>query len=290
VAEPKRIFICYRKDDAAWVALNLGDRLERVWPEQVFVDADHIVAGSTYDEVIMSALRSSAVVVAVIGPKWDEQLQERLTQRGTRDWVREELTEALALKLPIIPVLVDGARLTPVDRLPAPLQRLHGFHWVKLSSDARRHGMEELVDAIRQHLLPPPATTTATSAPLAGPPPSAPAASPGRPPKPPQRPPWITAEGTDTHGRWAEFSVDRVVQRLRWIAPGSFEMGSEAGFLGLFGGEAKRGGDETRHRVTLSRGFWMADTACTQGLWQAVTGQNPSHFKGDLTLPVERVS
>jgi sulfatase modifying factor 1 len=28
-----------------------------------------------------------------------------------------------------------------------------------------------------------------------------------------------------------------------------------------------------QHEVTLSHGFWLADTACTQALWQAVTGQ-----------------
>ena len=44
-----------------------------------------------------------------------------------------------------------------------------------------------------------------------------------------------------------------------------------------------------QHRVTLTRGFWLADTACTQALWQAVMGANPSHFKG-ADRPVEQVS
>jgi sulfatase modifying factor 1 len=29
--------------------------------------------------------------------------------------------------------------------------------------------------------------------------------------------------------------------------------------------------NEVQHEVRLSRGFWLADTACTQALWQAVT-------------------
>ena len=33
----------------------------------------------------------------------------------------------------------------------------------------------------------------------------------------------------------------------------------------------------------------MFDTACTQALWQAVMGDNPSHFKGP-DRPVEQVS
>jgi hypothetical protein len=48
--------------------------------------------------------------------------------------------------------------------------------------------------------------------------------------------------------------------------------------------------DEVQHEVTLSRGFWLADTACTQALWQAVTGNNPSRFKDDPRNPVEKVS
>ena len=44
-----------------------------------------------------------------------------------------------------------------------------------------------------------------------------------------------------------------------------------------------------RHEVTISRGFWLADIACTQALWQAVMGNNPSQFQGP-DRPVENVS
>ncbi len=36
--------------------------------------------------------------------------------------------------------------------------------------------------------------------------------------------------------------------------------------------------------------LWLAETPCTQELWEAVMGDNPSHFKGDDRRPVERVS
>ena len=41
--------------------------------------------------------------------------------------------------------------------------------------------------------------------------------------------------------------------------------------------------------MTLTHGFWLADTTCTQSLWQTVMGENPSHFKG-ADRPVEMVS
>ena len=72
---------------------------------------------------------------------------------------------------------------------------------------------------------------------------------------------------------------------MRWIEPGTFMMGSPKD-------EAQRevyGGDETLHQVTLSKGFWLGATTVTQELWQAVTGDNPSEFKGD-ERPVEQVS
>lgn len=53
--------------------------------------------------------------------------------------------------------------------------------------------------------------------------------------------------------------------------------------------EATRTSDEQQVRVRISRGFWMARTECTQAQWKAVTGEDPSHFKGD-DLPVDRIS
>ncbi len=42
--------------------------------------------------------------------------------------------------------------------------------------------------------------------------------------------------------------------------------------------------------ITVTHGYWLADTPCTQALWVAVMGRNPSCFKGSLRLPVENVS
>ena len=93
---------------------------------------------------------------------------------------------------------------------------------------------------------------------------------------------WATAWGQDRFGVWQEFSLHGVTQRLRWIKPGTFWMGSPES-------EPERRNDETRHQVTLTQGYWLAETACTQALWQAVMGENPSHFKGE-ERPVEEVS
>lgn len=50
---------------------------------------------------------------------------------------------------------------------------------------------------------------------------------------------------------------------LHWCPPGSFVMGSPDT-------EAGRDSYETEHKVTLTKGFWMAETETTQGQWSAV--------------------
>jgi formylglycine-generating enzyme required for sulfatase activity len=100
------------------------------------------------------------------------------------------------------------------------------------------------------------------------------------------RPEWAVSHGSDASGYWAEFAVGKVVQRMRWIPPGEFLMGSPEDEPERF---TEGEWAETPHRVILTRGFWLADTACTQALWEAVMGKNPSHFTG-AERPVEQVS
>jgi formylglycine-generating enzyme len=101
-------------------------------------------------------------------------------------------------------------------------------------------------------------------------------------------PPWAKAWGDDHYGLWADFALQpgSVVQRMRWIEAGSFDMGSPNEELERLDREGPQ------HRVSISKGFWLADTACTQALWLAVTGENPSRFKdgngGGPDHPVER--
>ena len=94
--------------------------------------------------------------------------------------------------------------------------------------------------------------------------------------------PWASDWGQDPYGLWMGLIVSEVRQAFRWIPPGRFMMGSPSK-------EAERFDDETEHEVVLTGGFWLADTACTQALWEAVMGKNPSEFKG-AERPVEEIS
>ena len=95
--------------------------------------------------------------------------------------------------------------------------------------------------------------------------------------------PWAVEWGHDQYGMFMAFGVGDVVQRLRHIHPGRFLMGSPESELGRFDGEGPQ------HEVELSEGYWLADTPCTQALWESVMSQNPSDFVGPKH-PVENVS
>ncbi|MEZ5944350.1 MAG: formylglycine-generating enzyme family protein [Planctomycetaceae bacterium] len=103
------------------------------------------------------------------------------------------------------------------------------------------------------------------------------------------KPKWVSDYGRDQYGLWCEFQVPKrgdsgvVTQRLRWISPGTFAMGSPED-------EPERQYNEAQHTVTLTKGYWLADTTCTQEMWMAVMGDNPSRFSGNDQRPVEQVS
>ena len=67
------------------------------------------------------------------------------------------------------------------------------------------------------------------------------------------------------------------------IPAGTFSMGSAAG-------EPGRGAEETIHRVTITRAFWLGATEVTQAQWSRVMGTNPSRFGGCARCPVENVT
>lgn len=245
------IFISYRRDDSAAQARAVWERLCReLGRDHVFMDVDGIDPGDDFTEVIDRQLEGCQVMLVMIGAKWHSvtDAHGRLRLHHRHDFVRYEVETALRRRIKLVPVLIDNTPPPLEEHLPVelhPLLRRQG-----LELDFRRHteaALNRLVEVSRKalavHVVPPPS------------------------PQP----------------MWSEIKVGNVVQRMRWIEPGTFWMGSPDD-------EPQRFNDEKRHRVTLTRGYWIAETACTQALWQEVMGSNPSGFKDDQQNPVENVS
>jgi formylglycine-generating enzyme required for sulfatase activity len=68
------------------------------------------------------------------------------------------------------------------------------------------------------------------------------------------------------------------------IPAGAFPMGSTDADKDAWDNE------KPQHEVRITRPFYLGVHEVTQGQYQAVMGQNPSHFKGSAELPVEQVS
>ncbi|MGI8990849.1 MAG: TIR domain-containing protein [Bryobacteraceae bacterium] len=147
-----KLFISYRRDDAEGQAGRLYDRLNAAFPGRVFRDVSGIEIGVDFAGAIQQAIASSVVLVAVIGRQWsnlaDAAGQRRIMQPG--DYVRLEIATALTRKLPIFPVLVDGAQMPSPQELPDDIKTLSGINAVALTAFDYDHLVEGLIAALKK--------------------------------------------------------------------------------------------------------------------------------------------
>jgi TIR domain len=129
-----RIFLSYRRDDAAGHAGRLYDSLaERFGEANVFMDVDAIHLGADFHETIDRAVASSDVMISVIGREWvtaaDASGRRRLDD--PHDFVRLEVESAIKRDVTVIPACVERATMPSAHDLPPSLAAL-----------ARRQGIE----------------------------------------------------------------------------------------------------------------------------------------------------
>jgi hypothetical protein len=148
-----RIFINYRREDTAGYAGRLYDALAtRFGDSNVFMDIDKIEPGLDFTEVIDHAVGSSDVVIALIGRRWLDAADAAGRRRldNPLDFVRAELSAALAQDRRVIPVLVQGAEMPPPDELPESLQRLAFRHALELTDVRWRYDVERLIGSLER--------------------------------------------------------------------------------------------------------------------------------------------
>jgi RDD family/TIR domain len=132
----RRIFLSYRREDTAYPAGWLYDRLaERFGVEQVFKDVDSIQPGDDFVEVITEAVGSCDVLLALIGDRWlataDGAGKRRIDEPG--DFVRLEIEAALTRGIRVVPILVSGATMPGPGDLPPGLAKLAHRQALELS-------------------------------------------------------------------------------------------------------------------------------------------------------------
>ena len=151
--ERSRIFLSYRRSDASAYAGRLYDSLAAHFGgERVAMDIDTIQAGVDFRAVIQSALTSSSAMVAIIGRSWITDVDATGTRRldNPDDLVRMELAAAFEGELPVIPVLVGGARMPTRDELPPDIARLTHLNALNISDKHWREGVEQLTRTLER--------------------------------------------------------------------------------------------------------------------------------------------
>jgi formylglycine-generating enzyme required for sulfatase activity len=295
-----RVFVSYRREDSRHQRDRICDHLvPQFGKDCVFQDVDNqIPPGRDFRDVLSERVAQCDVFLAVIGDAWLSMAGPDGTRRldDSTDFVRIEIEAALARGIPVIPVLVGRSSVPRANQLPESLQKLAYRQAISLRPDPDfHHDMERLVGRIKSAVSAP---RVATPEPVASPPPV-----PGR-----RRPPWkaivaaavlglvllgvivyvATDRGQITIVRAPEVAPKEIVNsigmRLVLISAGEFTMGSPDSDPDAVAFQ------KPQHRVRITRPFCLGATEVTQGQYQAVTGANPSHFKGSEDLPVETVS
>ena len=155
--EKRHIFISYRRADTEHLAGRLFDALSAVYGEQnIFFDTHTIPGAVAFEVKIREALNTSAVVIAVIGPKWFSssriiRLASWFRPARNADLVSVELRSALSLALPIIPILVGDTPMPKASHLPRVIRALVKINALRVRAGRDFHeDTKAVVSAIDQ--------------------------------------------------------------------------------------------------------------------------------------------
>lgn len=156
-----RILLSYRRADSQAMAGRVFDWLVHHYgQESVFIDIDDIPLGSDFRTYIKKHLAAADLVLAVIGPRWlgpREGKPNRIFDLD--DPVVIEIQTALAEKVPLLPVLVDGATMPGPADLPESLTAFSAINaaTVDVGRDFRPHmdRLRRAIDSIAAERSPP---------------------------------------------------------------------------------------------------------------------------------------
>lgn len=132
----RAIFVSYRRHDAEGEAGRLFDDLvEQFGEHSVFMDVAAIEAGRDFRKAIDESIATCGVLLAIIGIGWLDGKNDAGLRRldDPNDFVRMEIASALKRDIPVVPVLVRGARMPRADQLPEDVRELAYRNAVELT-------------------------------------------------------------------------------------------------------------------------------------------------------------
>jgi TIR domain len=183
----RQIALSYRRADSAAMTGRIFDELSRHFGmNDVFMDIDAIPLGIDFRNYIDDALKQAKVVVVIVGPRWlgtKRAGQYRIMEET--DPVRIEVETAMRLRIPVVPVLVDGAQMPRSADLPESLRDFSFKNAAEIDAGRDFHPHMNRLKKFLEGIVgvPPPAAE-----PVANAPDPVPAAAPPPAPKPAPEP------------------------------------------------------------------------------------------------------
>ncbi|MGW1275766.1 toll/interleukin-1 receptor domain-containing protein [Streptomyces tsukubensis] len=129
------VFVNYRTGDEEGTATLVERELSRRFGnENVFRASKSIGPGRRFPQELITAVRHSRVLLAVIGPRWLDALtvDGRPAAAGSDDWTRREILEAFESGTVVVPVLVGGAKRLRHEDLPQDIGELADCQYRRL--------------------------------------------------------------------------------------------------------------------------------------------------------------
>jgi hypothetical protein len=91
-------------------------------------------------------------MLVIVGPNWSQQFT-----RGTEpDWVLQEITKALALKIPIIPILLSKVDRIRAEEVPTELAKLARVQYLRFDYRNLDQDTEKIAQEVAESVSPPP--------------------------------------------------------------------------------------------------------------------------------------
>ncbi len=151
----RSVFISYRRKDSEGESGRLFDDLcSHFGSESVFMDVSAIEPGRDFRKAIDQSVTTCNVLLAMIGQEWLELKDPAGGRRleDPNDFVRLEIASALRRDIPVIPVLVRGAKMPEADRLPPDLKELVYRNAVELTHARWKSDVQLLIRALCPYL------------------------------------------------------------------------------------------------------------------------------------------
>jgi hypothetical protein len=118
------------------------------------MDVAAIEPGRDFRKAIDESVAACSILLAVIGQEWLESKDNAGRRRldNPNDFVRMELASALRRDIPVVPVLVRGAKMPHPDQLPDDLKELAYRNALELTHVRWKSDVQVLIQALRPHI------------------------------------------------------------------------------------------------------------------------------------------